>query len=401
MTIGRFFGLLLTAVVIAALGYAVSYWYPFPVSGATSPDRPPAPAQQEAPERINAQGRLEPATGVLAVGALPGEQIVTLKARVGMRVKKDDELAVLGSQQIREAEHQLALERLKIADAQLQSELALGQFRIAAAQLAERQAEARKKEIPPADLARVAQQRRDLAAERLQKLEQLQNNPVTRDAITESELEEQRLLIKQIEAELKQNEGKLQAADESQLLAAEAAKLEFEMAQSTQAGLATASPLEALRQTAELAVLVKNATRVLAPRDGTILEVYAREGERVANTPILQMADLTEMVCVAEVHEVNLRGIAVVEKDGRLVPARPCPATLRSAALEKDLTGDVMEVGRLIGAPALRDPNPLAQTDRRAAKVTIKLDEASAKIAERFVHLQVNVTIHLKSTDDQ
>ncbi len=123
MTIGRFFGLLLSAIIIAALGYGVSYWYPFPVSADTPPDRTPANELPEAPTRIEAQGRLEPATGTLAVGAFPGEQIVALNARVGMSVQTDDELAVLGSQKIREAEYQLALERMKIAEAQLKSEL--------------------------------------------------------------------------------------------------------------------------------------------------------------------------------------------------------------------------------------------------------------------------------------
>ena len=59
----------------------------------------------------------------------------------------------------------------------------------------------------------------------------------------------------------------------------------------------------------------------------------------------------------------------------------------------------MVEVGRLIGAPALRDPNPLAQTDRRTARVRIALDEASSEIARRFVQLQVNVTIHLTDVE--
>jgi CYTH domain-containing protein len=67
--------------------------------------------------------------------------------------------------------------------------------------------------------------------------------------------------------------------------------------------------------------------------------------------------------------------------------------------LEQDLHGKVVEVGRLIGAPALRDPNPLAQSDRRTVRVRIELDEASTAIARRFVQLQVNVTIHLTDAE--
>ena len=120
---------------------------------------------------------------------------------------------------------------------------------------------------------------------------------------------------------------------------------------------------------------------------GPILEVYARQGERVANTPILQLGDLRQMVCVAEVHEENLKDLEVKTvpdsaDDGKLVPARDYAVTIRSAALEQDLHGKVVEIGRLIGAPALRDPNPLAQTDRRTVRVRIELDEASTEIAE-------------------
>ncbi len=110
-----------------------------------------------------------------------------------------------------------------------------------------------------------------------------------------------------------------------------------------------------------------------APCDGTILEVYARQGERVANTPILQMGDLRQMVCIAEVHEASLKELEIKKisddpDDGKLVPARDYPVTIRSAALEQDLQGRVIEIGRLIGAPSLRDPNPLAQSDRRTVK---------------------------------
>jgi HlyD family secretion protein len=153
-----------------------------------------------------------------------------------------------------------------------------------------------------------------------------------------------------------------------------------------------------------MAKLAEKASVVRAPCDGTVLELFARQGERVANAPILQLGDLSQMVCVAEVHEANLKDLEVTTvadsaADGKLVPARDYGVTIRSAALEQDLRGKVVEVGRLIGVPALRDPNPLAQSDRRTVRVRIELDEASTAIARRFVQLQVNVTIHLTDAE--
>ncbi len=396
MTIGRLSGLLVAAIMLAGLGYGASYWYPIPVASPTPPDRTDQDTHSETRSHVEAQGRLEPAGGTLAVGALPGEQLVALPVRTGQRVQAGEELARLNSAEMREAEYQLAEEKLQAAEAQLQSELALGQLRIAAAQLSQKQIEARRRELPPDELLEVAQQRLDLARERLEKLEQLRSDPATHEAIAQSELEQQRLLIQQIEAELKQNHEKREAASETQQLALDAAQLESRMAELTQEGLTAASPVPSLQRAVELARLARDATKVLAPIDGTILELYVHEGERVANTPILQMADLTRMVCVAEVHEANLKDLQVVDQAGKLVPARDYPVTIYSSALQRELHGRIVEVGRLIGAPALRDPNPLARSDRRTAKTIIQLDEPSTQIAQRFVHLQVDVTIELR-----
>jgi HlyD family secretion protein len=261
--------------------------------------------------------------------------------------------------------------------------------------LGEKQAANRAVEIPPEELGEVMAKRRALAAEQLSRLEQLWENPVTRDALTEAEVRQQRLLVEQIDAEIVHNDNKTDAAKVAQSLASEAARQDSVMARISNQGLVEADPGEVLHRTAELARLVAEATTVKAPIAGKILEIYARPGERVANTPLLLMADLSRMVCVAEVHEADLKHVQTQEQEGRLIPARPYRAALKSAALEKDLQGTVTEVGRLIGAPKLRDPNPLAPRDVRTAQVTIELDDESTGIARRYVHLQVNVTIDL------
>jgi HlyD family secretion protein len=402
MSVGKTICMLVVAVCMAALGYLVSYWYPPSRSGAVSRVAAAMDLRERA-TRIEAQGRLEPVSGTLAVSAIPGEEIVELSARAGQSVSRGDVLAVLGSRVIREAERVLAERQLEKARRQIEAEEGLAQLREELAAVAQLQAQAKAREIPPEESIRVAEAREALAAARLEKLEQLSQDPRTRDAIAETELEQQRLLLRQIQVDLEQHRAQLQAARQSQELAQRAADLDMALAKATREQLVPISPVPALEQSVELARLAEEASLVRAPCDGTILEVYARQGERVANTPILQLGDLRQMVCIAEVHEANLKDLEVQEPDDAgqhtLAPARPYRTTIRSAALTQELTGQIVEVGQLIGAPALRDPNPLAPADRRTVKVRIALDESSSVIARRFVHLQVNVTIHLTDAD--
>ncbi|MHB8863714.1 MAG: hypothetical protein ACYC6N_15025 [Pirellulaceae bacterium] len=399
MAIGRVLGLLIAALCMAAVGYTASYWYPLPRTSSRATEAvflEPI----EKPTRIEAQGRLEPEAGTLTVGAMPGEEIVQLNVHVGQTVQKDDILAVLGSQKLRNEERILAEQQLEKAVQQFEAEQALGKLRQEVALIAQEQAAAREKEIPSEESIRVAEERQALAVARLEKLEQLRKNPQTQGAIADTELEQQRLLIKQIQVEMDQKRAELESARQTLEFAQRAADMDVAMARLTQENLVKATPLPVLEQTVKLARLAEEASLVRAPSDGTILEIYARPGERVANTPILQMGNIRQMVCIAEVHEANLKELEIKRNsdgphDGKLVPAREYRVTIRSAAFEENLQGEVVEVGRLIGAPSLRDPNPLAPADRRTVKVRIALDEAASAIARRFVHLQVHVTIHL------
>jgi chromosome segregation ATPase len=146
-------------------------------------------------------------------------------------------LAVLGSLELRSAERVLAEQQLEKAKRQFEAEQSLGKLREEVAHLSQQQAEARAKEIPPEESIRVAQQRLELAENQLKKLEALKNDPQTNEAIVEAELEQQRLLIRQIQVELDESRTKLEAARETQQLAQRAAELDILMAQTTQENL--------------------------------------------------------------------------------------------------------------------------------------------------------------------
>ncbi len=145
MTIGRTFCVLVAALCLAAVGYAVSYWYPLPRPGVRPPTEGILSEPQENPPRIEAQGRLEPVSGTLAVGAIPGEEIVQLNAHVGQAVKKDEVLAVLGSLELRVAERVLAEQQLEKAKRQFEAEQSLGKHARGRGQISQEQAEVGRK----------------------------------------------------------------------------------------------------------------------------------------------------------------------------------------------------------------------------------------------------------------
>ena len=80
-------------------------------------------------------------------------------------------------------------------------------------------------------------------------------------------------------------EQKTEAAKTAQRLAEQAAELDVTIAKLGDEAITSSNPEDVLDWTAKLAERTLKATKVLAPNKGRVLEIYAREGERVANTP--------------------------------------------------------------------------------------------------------------------
>ena len=176
MTIGRTFCVLVAALCMAAVGYAASYWYPLPQRRATQPaGKRHSPRPAENPTRIEAMGRMEPVSGTLTVGAIPGEEIVQLNAHVGKTVKKDDVLAVLGSQELRSEERVLAEQQLEKAKRQFEAEQALAKLRQDVAPiLAGTGCNARERDTDRKSRSVSGKQRQELAEAQLARLEAAQ-----------------------------------------------------------------------------------------------------------------------------------------------------------------------------------------------------------------------------------
>lgn len=119
--------------------------------------------------------------------------------------------------------------------------------------------------------------------------------------------------------------------------------------------------------------------RVIAPRDGTIIDVAARAGERPPADGLLRMGDTARMEAELEVFQTMVPRVAV----GQAV-------SLVSGVLgDEPLTGTVARIGTLVGRQSVTADDPAANTDARVLMVTVALDEGSSVRAASYVNLEV------------
>jgi len=110
--------------------------------------------------------------------------------------------------------------------------------------------------------------------------------------------------------------------------------------------------------------------RLVAPRDGIILEVRKQVGETIGDEPALLLADVSSMYAICEVYESDLLKIK-----------EDMDVTVSSNSLPKDIKGKVERVNRTV------------DTTSRLGKVLVKLD--NGEWAPQLIGLEVNVVIHL------
>lgn len=154
--------------------------------------------------------------------------------------------------------------------------------------------------------------------------------------------------------------------------------------------MATAD-LAAAEAAARQARIDLDRARVLAPRDGTIIEVAARAGERPPADGLLRMGDTARMEAELEVFQTMVPRVAI----GQAV-------SLVSGVLGDDpLTGTVSRIGTLVGRQSVTADDPAANTDARVLLVTVALDEGSSARAAAYVNLEVVARIAVAADTPQ
>jgi HlyD family secretion protein len=120
---------------------------------------------------------------------------------------------------------------------------------------------------------------------------------------------------------------------------------------------------------------------IRAPSAGQILRINYRNGEKVGDRGIVELAETNEMMVVAEVYQTDVNNIKI----GQIAKAN-------TSAFSEELTGTVAEIGKQIDRQKVFSDRPGENLDRRIIEVKIKLDPNSSLRVANLTNLQVRVS---------
>jgi HlyD family secretion protein len=307
---------------------------------------------------VHALARLEPAAGLIVVGARPGARIERILIAQGDTVSAGQVVAIMEGHD--QAQVQVALAGGKKKQVNHERSLKKQKLTLERDQFDRLQ----KAKLDSASRVFSSRQRFDLIGSLHKQLIGDKNlSPKDRFDIE----------LRYFEAESQNLRGELEVKsfEIAQQLTPKQRALENEE-------LADSNPdLEILDRQIDLARANLAQTEVRSPVGGQILELLAHAGE-VSGGPLLEMGDLSTIVATAEVYQSDVPRLRLGD-----------PASI--AILDQTVGGKVSRIGSMVGKNQLTSLDPRALQDRRVVKVTITLDDP--KPAQRLVNMEVDVAI--------
>lgn len=377
-------GLFLMAIVVScALNYFYLRYYYEPPPSPSEAEAPPTSTKPDKVSAVSALGRIEPRDGVLSLGVAVPDRIRRLLVKEGDKIKKNERLAILDSQRMRELELELARTQRKQAEIRLQDITASGEAQMYVEQLRRDNA----KELEPLEIKTLESKIAFLKRQRENAERDRDHYVAAGDTIAKQNVEKQELAIRQFETELFATESQLKKLRTSSKLKRSLADAQLKAMQAELKQNQSAISLDQLDTQVKQAEERLKETEVRAPCDGKSLRIFVHEGELVQAQPILQMANVDNMIVVAEV--------PVSDKPDIHVKSR---ATITSPVFEKELGGEVYSILDIVGKPQVISQDPLARMDYRVVEVKIKLDENEP--AARYIGHQVTVKIKREKRGD-
>ena len=344
---------------------------------------PQGSATKDTSGSIVAQGRLQPTGGILKLSAVPGDRIEGVRVEPGALVEGGQELVVLESAGLRKLELQIA--ELKLADAvsmhqtalrQADQGLEMAQWKLRSAEQIQTQARS------TLELVGKQSELLESLGEQIRGLEAIRSNPRLRGAVGSLEVEAKRNQKMAAEVEYERAlQGANQSIQSAELLVAQAQSVVRE-AREAREQLAETPGYRPLEKQIELIRFQLGQAAVLAPGSGTVLQVHGVAGERASVLPLIEMADLSQMSCLAEVHESDVGQVRL----GQI-------AEMKSSSLSRTIRGRVRRIDRVVGASQMRSASPLARSDFRSIGVWIQIDPEDVSVASERLQLQVEVRI--------
>jgi HlyD family secretion protein len=127
-------------------------------------------------------------------------------------------------------------------------------------------------------------------------------------------------------------------------------------------------------------------TSVQAPSDGQIIKINAYPGEQVGDDGIVEFAQTSEMMVVAEVYESDI---------GKVKVGQTADITSETGAFEEEIAGKVSQIGLKIGKQDVLDTDPAADVDSRVVEVKIYLDPETSSGVSHLTNSKAIVKINL------
>jgi len=377
LTAGAFYGLNLKG-----------HWPPPPPE-----KKPPSleePGTIEIPQ-VHALGRLIPTSEIIEVCAPSPGRLLKLKVKEGDLVEEGD---ILGEFDRSAIEKEIEGLEVQISEAKEQLNIAMN--------AADMKVNASEKALENAKLQEQAQKLQieaqlvqvELHENQLKTAESMKQRMQGLDSIvSEQTQEQQQMRVLAAQAALDAAGKKLELLELQKGQGLDLAESQVRAAKAARDQVASSFPIKSLTKKLEIAKWQLQQLRFKAPTSGRILKVFVQEGEFVATNPVLQMADLTEMSCVAEVPEVFKH--LIESGDEAVIKSQAFPDELR----ETGLRGKVEYISPMIDRPTMNSLNPFAPADRHVFDVRIKLDEQEHTKAAAFVNMQVDVQFPAPSAE--
>jgi HlyD family secretion protein len=339
-----------------------------------------------APRKVSALGRIEPETKIRKVAisnSLSGDRVESLLVDENQIVKKGQPLAILNSQAslkaaLDEAEGQVSISRSKLdqvragakqgeIDAQRYKIESL-QHKLAGEKLAQDQNVASK--LAKLNEASIEAKRYDqlFAAGGSSELERdrYRTRATTSRADYQQALETREGTLSTLKSQIASEQQTLTQISEVRGVDVAAAESELKKAMASR---------DRARQELSYAT-------VLAPQDGQILKVNARPGDKVGDDGLLEMADTSRMVVVAEVYQTDMRDIHIGQK-----------ATISADGFKGSVPATVYQMNSQVLRQSIYSGEPGENLDQRVFEVKLRIEpsEAMAAKVRHASNLQVNV----------
>jgi len=378
-------------------------------------------------QSVSALGRLEPQGEVIKLAAPPnqgGSKLMELFVKEGQWVKQDQLIGMLDSYPRQKADVDLAQQKVKVAQANLEIVKAgakIGEIKAQEATIERLKAELDGKIITnQAEIKRLKAELEGQKEEKLANTDRLQaelNNAQSEfnryeklaqdGVISESELDRRVLTLETAREKLKEaqaNYDRTLSTLEQQIIQAEAQAREEELtlekeileAQAILAKIKEIRPVDLQKSQSELDQSLAELNQaqedlelayVRSSVAGKVLKINTYPGENVdQNSGIIELGQTDQMLAIAEVYESEISKVKIGQK---------AIVTSESGAFSEKLAGEVIEIGQQIGKKEVLNTDPAADVDVRVVEVKILLKPEFSKIVADLTYSKVIVQILL------